>query len=295
MHMAVSMRKQIAQNKRNTILTMVLFVALITIIGAIIAWANNNWIILAWFLIVTLSYVGIQFLISDIVALICCGARRAKRDEYQRLYKAAEKIVDSAKIPMPRLYIIKDPAPNAFTVGRNPSRACIAVTTGLLDVMDDKELRAIIAHEMVHIKNYDILTSTVTFGLVSIAGIIADFGLRTLLYSDRDEEDNSPIGMLFVLIVLALSPVLAPVVRFAISRRREYQADAASASFVGEASEISNALRQLEIHKQPMRQQNFAMEALFITNPLKKSIVSKIYSTHPPIESRIERLENVKK
>ena len=293
--MAVSLRKQIAQNKRNTIFTMLLFVVLIAVIGALIALANNNWIILVWFMIVTLSYVGLEFLFSDIIALICCGARRAKRDEYSRLYKAAEKIIEDAKIPMPRLYIIKDPAPNAFTVGRSPAHASIAVTTGLLDVMDDKELRAIIAHEMMHIKNYDILTSTVTFGLVSIAGIVADFGLRTLLYSDRDEEDNSPVGMLFVLAVLLVSPVLAPVVRFAISRHREYQADSASASLIGDASEISNALRQLEMHKQPMRQQNFATEALFITNPLKKSIVSKIYSTHPPIESRIERLENAKK
>lgn len=293
--MAVSMRKQIAQNKRNTILIMVLFIALIAAVATIFSLLNGNWAILIWTMISTLAYVGIEYFLANTIAILSSGARRAKRDEYERYYKAVEKLIDAAKLPMPKLYVINDPAPNAFATGRSPENASIAVTTGLLDIMDDKELRAVLGHELSHIKNYDILVSTITFGLTSVAGLIADFGLRTLLYSDRDEEDNSPVGMLFVLIVLILSPVLATVVRFGISRQREYLADASSASLLGDPDEMVAALRKLEMHAQPMRQQNFATEALYIANPLKKSIVSSLFSTHPPIESRIERLENAKK
>ncbi len=289
------MRKQIAQNKRNTILIMVLFIALIAAVATIFSLLNGNWAILIWTMISTLAYVGIEYFLANTIAILSSGARRAKRDEYERYYKAVEKLIDAAKLPMPKLYVINDPAPNAFATGRSPENASIAVTTGLLDIMDDKELRAVLGHELSHIKNYDILVSTITFGLTSVAGLIADFGLRTLLYSDRDEEDNSPVGMLFVLIVLILSPVLATVVRFGISRQREYLADASSASLLGDPDEMVAALRKLEMHAQPMRQQNFATEALYIANPLKKSIVSSLFSTHPPIESRIERLENAKK
>lgn len=293
--MAVSMRKQIAQNKRNTILIMVVFVLFIAALGALISWLCNDWSMLIWFSVASLAYAGIQYFLADKIAIISCGARKAPREDNQRYYRAVEKLVAEAKIPMPKLYIMNDPAPNAFATGRDPEHACVAVTSGLLDVMDDKELRAVLGHELSHIKNHDIRVGMIAFGLVSVIGLIADFGLRTLLYSDRDEEENSPIGMLFIIIVLILSPILATIVRMAVSRQREYLADASSASLIGDPSEMANALRKLEMHKQPMHQQNVATEALFIVNPLKRSIVSKLFSTHPSIESRIERLENAKK
>ena len=125
--------------------------------------------------------------------------------------------------------------------------------------------------------------------------MLSDFGLRVLWYSDREEEDNSPIGMLFVLCVLVLSPLVATVVQLAVSRQREYLADASSASLIGNTDDMINALRKLDAHNRPMRQQNVATEAMYISNPLKKSVLSRFFSTNPPIEARIERLESVKK
>ena len=161
--------------------------------------------------------------------------------------------------------------------------------------MDDKELRAVLGHEMSHVRNYDIRISMITFGLTMLVGLLSDFGLRVLWYSDRDEEDNSPIGMLFVLFTLVLSPIVATLVQMAVSRQREYLADASSVSLTGDADGMIDALRKLDAHNRPMHQQNIATEAMFIANPLKKSVLSRFFSTHPPIEARIERLESVKK
>ncbi|MBR1939272.1 M48 family metalloprotease [Candidatus Saccharibacteria bacterium] len=293
--MAVSMRKQIAQNKRNTIIIMIIFVFFITLVGAAFALLHRDLSLLVWFFVISLAYATIQYFLADKIAILSSGARRADRAEYSRYYRVVEKLVAEAKIAMPKLYVINDAAPNAFATGRNPDHASVAVTSGLMDIMDDKELRAVLGHELSHIKNYDIRLNMIVFGLVSLVGLISDFGLRTLLYSDRDEEDNSPIGMLFVLIVLICSPIFATLVQFAVSRQREYLADASSASLVGNSEDMANALRKLDAHTRPMHQQNIATEALFIVNPLKKSIISRLFSTHPPIESRIERLENAKK
>ena len=261
--MAVSMRKQIAQNKRNTILIMLVFIAFIALIGWLFAWLHNDYTILAWFIAVSAGYALFQY-------------------------------AKDAKLPMPRVYIINDSAPNAFATGRNPEHASVAATTGLLDVMDDRELRAVMGHEMSHVKNYDIRISMITFGLVSLVGFIADFGIRVLFYSDRDEENNSPIGALFVLVTLILSPIVASLAQMGISRQREYLADASSAALTGDPDSMIDALRALDEHARPMRQQNVASEAMYIANPLRKSVLSRLFSTHPPIESRIERLENSK-
>ena len=273
--MAVALQKQIAQNKINTILIMFVFVAIISLIGWLFAWLSNNPAILIWCAILSAGYAIFQYFFSDKIALVSAGA--------------------NAKIPTPRLYIINDSAPNAFATGRDSQHSAIAVTRGLLDIMDDKELRAVLGHEMSHVRNYDIRISMITFGLTCLVGLLSDFGLRVLWYSDREEEDNSPIGMLFVLCVLVLSPLVATVVQLAVSRQREYLADASSASLIGNADDMINALRKLDAHNRPMRQQNVATEAMYISNPLKKSVLSRFFSTHPPIEARIERLESVKK
>ncbi len=294
-YMAVALRKQIAQNKINTILMMLLFVALIGLIGWLFAWLANDSAILIWCVVIALGYAVIQYFLSDKLALASAGAKEADQDEHARYYRIVTKLAESAKIPVPRLYVINDSAPNAFATGRDPHHSALAVTTGLLDVMDDKELCAVLGHEMSHVRNYDIRVNMITFGLTMIAGLLSDFGLRVLWYSDRDEEDNSPIGMLFVLIVLVLSPLLATIVQLAVSRQREYLADASSASIIGNPDDMISALRKLDAHNRPMRQQNIATEAMYISNPLKKSVLSRFFSTHPPIEARIERLESVKK
>ena len=293
--MATALSKQITQNKINTILIMLVFVVIISLLGWLFAWLANNPSILIWCILISATYAVFQYFFSDKLAILSAGAKEADEDIHSRYFRIASKLAEDAKVPMPRLYIINDSAPNAFATGRDPEHAALAVTTGLLDIMDDRELRAVLGHEMSHISNYDIRISMITFGLVMLVGLLSDFGLRVLWYSDRDEEDNSPIGMLFVLIVLVLAPILSTIVQMAVSRQREYLADASSASLTGDADSMINALRKLDAHNRPMRQQNVATEAMYISNPLKKSVLSRFFSTHPSIEARIERLESVKK
>lgn len=292
--MAVPLRKQIAQNKCNTIMIMLVFIAFIALIGWLFAWLNNDYSILVWFVVISAAYALFQYFLSDKIAIASAGARETNEKENPRLYKTVKKLAEDAKLPMPRVYIVNDAAPNAFATGRDPAHARVAATTGLLEVMDDRELRAVMGHEMSHVKNYDIRVSMITFGLVSLVGFIADFGIRVLFYSDRDEENNSPIGALFVLITLILSPIVASLAQMGVSRQREYLADASSAALTGDPDSMIEALYTLDEHARPMHQQNVASEAMFIANPLRKSVLSKLFSTHPPIESRIERLENSK-
>ena len=293
--MAVSMRKQIAQNKRNTIFLMLVFVVFITIIGWVFAWLNNNYTIMIWFAVISAGYALFQYFMADKIAIKTAGAREASADEYERYYKIVESLADAANIPMPKLYIINDDAPNAFTTGRDPQHASIAATTGLFEIMDDAELRAVLGHEMSHVKNYDIRINMIVFGLVVIVGLMSDFGMRVLLYSKRDEEDNSPIGALFALFTIVLAPIVASLVQMGVSRQREYLADASSATLIDSTDDMINALRKLETHSRPMHQQNVATESMYIANPLAKSMVSRLFSTHPPLEARIERLEDAKK
>ena len=292
--MAVSMRKQIAQNKRNTILIMLVFIAFIALIGWLFAWLHNDYTILAWFIAVSAGYALFQYFLADKIAIASAGAREISESDNPRYYKIVQKLAKDAKLPMPRVYIINDSAPNAFATGRNPEHASVAATTGLLDVMDDRELRAVMGHEMSHVKNYDIRISMITFGLVSLVGFIADFGIRVLFYSDRDEENNSPIGALFVLVTLILSPIVASLAQMGISRQREYLADASAVNITRYPEGMIDALKKLQSHGRPMKSQNIAAESMYIANPLRKSVLSRLFSTHPPIESRIERLENSK-
>jgi heat shock protein HtpX len=292
--MAVSMRRQIAQNKRNTIFIIIVFVAFISFIGGIFAWLYNSPSVLITVTVISCVYAFIQYFLADKLAILGTGARQIEKVENPRYYKIIEKLAEDANLPMPKVYIIDDPAPNAFATGRDPQHASVAATTGLLEIMDDKELRAVMGHELSHVKNYDIRVNMIVFGLAAIVGLISDMGLRMLFWSDRDEEDNSPVGVLFALFTLILAPFVATMIQLAISRQREYLADASSADMTS-TDDMINALRKLDTHHRPMRQQNVAAEALFISGPLKKSVISKLFATHPPLEARIERLENAKK
>lgn len=292
--MATTMRKQIAQNKRNTILIIIVFVAFISLIGGIFAWIYNRPGILVTVAIIAIAYALIQYFLADKLAIMGTGAHQIEKVENPRYYKIIEQLASENNLPMPKVYIMDEPAPNAFATGRDPAHSCVAATTGLLEIMDDKELKAVMAHEMSHVKNYDIRVSMIVFGLAAIVGMISDLGLRMLFWNNRDEEDNSPVGVLFALFTLILAPFVATMIQLAVSRQREYLADASAANMTS-SDDMINALRKLDTHHRPMRQQNVAAEALFIDGPLKKSIISKLFATHPSLDARIERLENGKK
>ena len=289
------MYKQIAANKRNTILIMIGFVVVIAALGALFAYLFDDWWISAWVLIIAVIYAVAQYFLSASLAVAMTGAKEIHKKDHPRLYNTIENLAITAGLPMPKVYIINDPAPNAFATGRDPKHAIVAATTGLLDIMDNKELTAVMAHELSHVKNYDIRVSMITFGLVCVVGLIADLGTRMIfLTRARDDEDNSPIGLIVMLLVSILAPVAASLAQFAVSREREYLADASAVQLTRYPEGMISALKKLDTHARPMKRQNPATEALYINNPLRKSAVNTLFSTHPPIEKRIERLEHGK-
>lgn len=289
------MYKQIAANKRNTIFIMLGFVVFIAAIGAIFAYVWHDWWVFAYILVIATVYAVIQYFAASSLATAMTGARQIKKRDNPRLYNTVENLAITAGLPMPKVYIIDDPAPNAFATGRDPEHAIVAATTGLLDIMDNKELTAVMAHELSHVKNYDIRVSMITFGLVCVVGLIADMGVRMMwLTNHRDDEDSSPVGLIVLILTSFLAPIAASVAQMAVSREREYLADASAAHLTRYPEGMISALKKLDTHARPMKHQNPATEALFINNPLKKGVLSNLFSTHPPIEKRIERLEHGK-
>ncbi len=286
------MYKQIAANKRNTVIIMIGFVLVIGLIGAAFSYFFGNTYILLWFALISLAYTLFQYFAASHLAVAMTGAKEIEKKDNLRLYNTVENLALTAGLPMPKIYIIDDPAPNAFATGRDPEHSVVAATTGLLDIMDNKELTAVMAHEMSHVKNYDIRVSTLVFGLVCLIGYVSDLGIRMLWLSDDD--DRSPVGAVIVVITSILAPIAATLAQLGVSREREYLADASAVNLTRYPEGMIAALKKLDTHAQPMKRQNSATEALFINNPLKKSAVSHLFSTHPPIEKRIERLENGK-
>ncbi len=289
------MYKQIAANKRNTVLIMVGFVLVIAALGWLFAYVFDDYMITVWVVGVALTYAVIQYFCSASLAVAMTGAKQIQKRDNPRLYNTVENLAITSGLPMPKVYIIDDAAPNAFATGRDPNHAVVAATTGLLDIMDNKELTAVMAHEMSHVKNYDIRVSMITFGLVCIVGYIADLGVRMMFYANHaDDDDNSPIGLIAVILVSLLAPLAASLAQLAVSREREYLADASAAHLTRYPEGMISALKKLDTHARPMKHQNPAAEALFINNPLKKGAINNLFSTHPPIEKRIERLEHGK-
>lgn len=288
------MQKQISANKRNTIFVMIFFVVLIGLIGGVFAYLFKSWWVEVYVITISIIYALIQYFAAGSIAMAMTGAHQIEKKDHPKLYNAVENLTIAAGLPMPKVYVIDDPAPNAFATGRDPEHAMVAATTGLLDIMDKSELEAVMAHELSHVKNYDIRVSMITFGLVCVVGLLSDIGLRMLVFSDND-EDRSPVGAIMMLVTAIFAPIIASLAQLAISREREYLADASAVNMTHYPEGMINALKKLETHSRPMKRQNPATEALYINNPLKKGAISNMFSTHPPIEKRIERLENGKK
>ena len=288
------MYKQIEANKRNTLLLLFGFVALIAVIGGLFGYALDDWNLTALIVVVAVIYAAIQYFLARSLAVMMTGAREISKKDDRRLYNIVENLAITAGLPMPKVYIIDDPAPNAMATGRDPQHAMVAATTGLLAVMDDKELTAVMAHELSHVKNYDIRVSLVAFSLVCVIGLMADVGSRAMWRSrSSDKNGNSIAGVIF-LVVAILAPVAASLTQLAVSREREYLADASAAHLTRYPEGMIAALQKLETHAQPMKRQNPATASFYISNPMKKKAFGSLWSTHPPIAKRIERLERGK-
>ncbi|MBQ3293011.1 zinc metalloprotease HtpX [Candidatus Saccharibacteria bacterium] len=290
------MYKQIAQNKRRTVVIMIVFVAIIIAIAAAVAYFLNDWWVLLWVSIAATIYAVIQYFAAGSIATAMAGAREITKKDNPRLYNIVENLSITTGLPMPKVYIIDDPAPNAFATGRDPQHAVVAATTGLLDIMNDKELTAVMAHEMSHVKNYDSRVSMIVFGLVCVIGLISDIAMRMMFYGNRKRNDEgSPVAYILIVLAAIFAPIAAAVAQMAVSREREYLADASAVNITRYPEGMIDALKKLQSHSRPMKNQNTASASMYINNPLRKGFLDSMFSTHPPLEKRIERLEHGKK
>ncbi len=284
------MYQAIAANKRNTIFIMAAFVGLVAAIGWLVSYIYNDISIAYGFVAGGLLYALIQYFAASKLTLAMTGAEPIDKRDNPRLYRIVENIAITTGAPTPKIYIINDDAPNAFATGRDPKHSVVGVTTGLLDIMTDSELEAVMAHEMGHIQNYDIRVGMIAFGLASAIGIISDLGLRSLFWSE-DSEDRSPVAMIIGVVLLILAPIVAAMIQLAVGRQREYLADATSSMTTRHPDAMVSALIKLGQYGKPMQKQTSSTAHLFISNPLKPGFLSKLFSTHPPIEDRIARLK----
>ena len=286
------MYNAVSQNKRNTILIMSVFVIIIGIIGLFIGAATDSYSLALIIFICAILYAWLQYFIAGKLATMMTGAQEISKNDAPELWRVVENLSIASGMPMPKVYIIDDPAPNAFATGRDPNHAIVGATTGLLNIMDKRELEAVMAHEMSHVRNYDIRVSMIAFGLVSAIGLFADLALRMMFYSDDRDRDVNPIIYAFGLIVGILAPLLATITQLAVSRQREYLADASGVLLTRDTEGLASALEKLRQYGRPMQKQSSSTANLFMNNPLKPGFFSKLFSTHPPLEDRIARLRN---
>lgn len=269
---------------------MAVFVGLVSAVGWALGAAYGNASITPWVIGGAAVYALIQYFAASKLAVATTGAKEIQKTDNPRLWRIVENLSITDGIPMPKVYIVNDPAPNAFATGRDPRHSLVAATTGILDVMNDRELEAVMAHEMSHVKNYDIRVSMIAFGLVSAIAILSDIGIRMMFFGGRDSENRNPIFMIVGIIVIILAPVMAALIQFAISRQREYLADASGVMTTRDPDGLAMALEKLAQFGRPMQRQSTATAHLFFSNPLKAGGVAKLFSTHPPLEDRIARL-----
>jgi heat shock protein HtpX len=295
------MYSAIAKNKRNTVLIIVLFLIVIGALGAIWAYFARSWTIAIVVFVIAAAYALFQYFAAGAETIAMTGAIEVKKGmhpQLDRLYRTVENLSITEGLPMPKVYVIEDPAPNAFATGRDPQHALVAATTGLLDIMDDSELEGVMAHEMGHVKNYDIRVSLIVFGLVVAIGLIADILLRMMFFTGggrnrSDSNGGGPAAIIFLVIGIAaaiLAPLVAGVVQAAVSRQREYLADATGALTTRHPQALASALNKLQEYGRPVQRTNTSLSHLWISDPNKPGMMARLFSTHPPIPDRIQRL-----
>jgi len=287
-----------SHNIAKTWIMMSLFLVVIAAVGYFLSWYYGTFDILYFAIAFSLVMNIWGYFAGDKVALSLSGAKPATREEYFDLYTVVENLSITAGLPMPKVYIINDPAPNAFATGRDKKHASVAVTSGLLAMMNKTELEGVIAHELSHIGNRDILLSTVVVVLVGIVTLLTDWFLRISLFSGgrggkRDGEAGGII-MIIGIVFIVLSPILATLIQLAISRRRESLADASGALLTRYPEGLASALEKISHYESPMKRPSNAIAHLYISNPFgphaKTSFIARLFMTHPPIEDRIRAL-----
>ena len=293
---------QQTKNVEKTWLLMALFLGVVIALGWVFAYVYGNPEILIVFVMFAIVMNIVGYWYSDKIALSIAGAKPATREEYFDLYTIVENLSITAGLPMPKIYIIPDSAPNAFATGRDKEHAVVAVTTGLLQIMNKTELEGVIAHELSHVGNRDMLVSTVAVVLVGFIAVISQVFLRMSFFgfggNNRNNNEEGGIIMIIGLILSILAPIAAHLIQLAISRKREYLADASGALLTRYPEGLASALEKLQQYEQPMQRQSTAIAHLYITSPFGSQtaigrLMTKLFSTHPPLEDRIKILREM--
>ncbi len=291
------MYSAIAANKRNTFIIIAGFVLLLGGISLWWGYSTGNGSSAIFILLFVIGYAVFQYFMAGRLAIAMSGAKEIQKQDNPRLYRMVENLAITEGLPMPKVYIINDPAPNAFATGRDPKHGIVAATTGLLELMDDNELEGVMAHEIGHIKNHDIRVSTIVFGLIAAVGILADMALRMAFYSSFTRSRNSgQFGLILVAVGIVgwiIAALIGPIVSAAVSRQREYLADATAAEITRYPDGLASALKKLGEYGKPMKKVNSSMAHMYINDPIKPGMVERMFSTHPPIPKRIERLGKI--
>lgn len=292
------MYKQIDSNKAKSVFLITIVLILVIALGWVMAQVFDQPVIL--YAAVAISFIQsfTGYFYSDSIALAVSGAQPLERNDHKELFRIVENLSITAGVPMPKLYFIDDTAPNAFATGRDPNHASIAVTRGLLDKLDKAELEGVLAHEMSHVTNYDIRLSTLVVVLVGIIALASDWFLRSMWFGgdrDRDNNGGSSIFVLVGIILAILAPLAATLIQLAVSRKREFLADASGALLTRHPEGLASALEKIAGDHEPLEVANKATAHMYFENPLKdySGKINSLFSTHPPVEERIAALRNM--
>ncbi len=283
------MYRAIRRNKVNSVLIILLFLAIVGGLGWLASYIYRSPTIVIWVVVMAVGYAVFQYFMAGRQAISMAGARQVTAAEEPRLYRIVENLSITTGTPMPEVYVVDDPAPNAFATGRDPEHAIVAATTGLLEMMTDSELEGVMAHELGHVRNYDIRVSMIVYGLVVAVGMIADMLMRMAFFG-RNNNNSNPIMLVLGLVAMLVAPLVATLVQLAVSRQREYLADATGAMTTRHPEALASALHKLSEYGRPMQKQNSSMAHLWIADPLKPGLAARLFATHPPIPDRIRRL-----
>lgn len=295
--------EQISKNKRKTVLILTIFVLILSLVGAAVGYFVASSMVTGIIIALIGTGIYLAIVLHDPAQLVMSmnNAEEIHEQDNPELWHIVEDMAMVARVPMPRVYIIDDDSPNAFATGRDPEHASVAVTHGLLEMMNREELEGVLGHELSHVRNYDILVSTIAIAMLTVITLLTDFTSRYLFWfggsrRERDDDDNDNKNLeilkvvLFVITIL-LAPLAATLINLALSRNREYLADAGSVELTRNPHGLISALKKIE-SSQPMENVSSSSRALYIEDPVKKEHGS-LFDTHPPTSERIKRLENM--
>jgi len=296
------MYSQIDSNKHKTVLLITIFLAFIIALGWFIGvYMNQGYEITVFAVVLSVLMTLVSYYSGDKIALASTGAKEIKKEDNPYVYRMVENLCITAGTSVPKVYIINSPALNAFATGRDPEHASIALTTGIIQALQNEELEGVIAHELSHVKNYDIRLMTIVVVLVGAISLISNMFFRGRMFGFHGKSDNNRGGggqlgaiiMIVGIALLVLSPIIAELIKMAISRKREYLADASGALLTRYPEGLARALEKISASNTPLPTASAATAHLFISNPFKKQNFTAMFSTHPPIEERITKLRSM--